>query len=176
MKMDSLGNRLWTVTYNGPESLVDMSRDLLLSRGNVYVAGFSVYKEMGENQGIALVKYDSLGNQQWANRYGAVGDTDADVGYANFDNTPNFHSISAGDSGDVYLTGYCLPYKMDAVGILLRYDPQGNLISVRQLSTTGERWFGATVFFGSAGVPYETGIHVRDDGHVEIFVAKFLGR
>jgi len=177
VKMDSLGDTLWTREYIGPEGLSGAPKFLMLDHGSAYVAGWSIHKEMGAYQAIDLVKYDSLGNQQWASRYGASGTTDAEVGYNNMDYpTPDFFPMNADDSGNVYLTGYC-DSGDDVVGILLHYDPQGNLVRERQLCTPGERWFGATVAIDRTGPLYETGIHVLpQDGYVEIFVAKYPGR
>ena len=174
-KVDSLGNTRWTSEYVGPEGLRGQPRFLMLDKGCVYVAGWSMHRKIGANQATVLVKYDSLGDQLWASRFGSEGDSDADVGYEDLNGYPNFCSILADDSGNAYLTGYCLP-GMDAVGILLQYDAQGNLFWVRELSSLEEPWFGATVAIDSAGSLYETGIHVRYSGDAEIFVAKFRGR
>jgi hypothetical protein len=176
IKMDSLGDTLWTREYIGPEGLRGVPRFLMLDKGSVYIAGWSMHHEVGAYQATALVKYDSLGSQQWASRYGTADDTDADVGYENIaEPTPSFCSIDADDSGNVYLTGYCLP-GTDAVGILLQYDAQGNLVRERELSSPDERWFGATIAIDGTGSPYETGVHVRDNGYLELFVTKFRGR
>jgi hypothetical protein len=146
----------------------------MLKSGYVYVAGWSVYKEMGEDQATALVKYDSLGNQQWASRYGSA-DTDADEGYEFYDHDqPDVRSINVDDSGNVYLTGYLCHSGIGVVGILLQYGPQGNLVRVRKLSTPGERWFGAIVDVDNTGAIYGVGKVIG--GGIDVFVVKYRGR
>jgi hypothetical protein len=181
MKMDSLGDTLWTRTYNAPESLRDRPRFLIVDRGNVYVAGWSQHVYMGMNGSTALVKYDSLGNQQWASRFGSEDDSDADIGYEDRDEEPRpsfYPPMKADDSGDVCLTGECQSAVVtDAVAVLLKYSPQGNLVSVRRIRSSADVWSGAIVEM--AGALYQVGRTARSIGDYRglgIFVAKYLGR
>ena len=175
MKMDSAGTVQWITEYDGPQNLRDMPRFLLFDRGSTYVGGWSMYQEMGEDQAIALVKYDSLGDERWVRRYGSD-DTTCDLGYEEIEGVPNFRSVNVDDSGVVYVTGYAYNRGTGVVGILLQYDQSGNLVSLRKLSVPGERWFGATVDFDNAGALYNTGIAVRDNGYIDVFLTKYRGR
>jgi len=176
-KMDSLGDTLWTREYIGTEGLRSEPRFLMLDKGSVYVAGWSIHHEMGANQAIALVKYDSLGTQQWASRFASQGDSDADVGYHyEIGGNPNFFSMSADDSGNVYLTGDCVSPSPDVPAIFLKYDSQGNLDWVRQLGAPDEAWAGAVVYTDWTGALYGVGKRAFDDAKVSIFVVKYLGR
>jgi len=177
VKMDSLGDTLWTRQYIGPEGLRSEPRFLMLNRGNVYVAGWSIHHEMGAYQALALVKYDSLGNQQWASRFASQGDSDADVGYHNeIEGDPDFFPMSADDSGNVYLTGDCVSPSPDVPAIFLKYGSQGNLIWARHLGAPDEAWGGAAICADMAGALYVTGRRAIDDGKTSIFVVKYLGR
>jgi hypothetical protein len=177
MKVDTLGNGVWTTTYNGPESLRDESHFLLLDHGNVYAAGWSQHVYMGMNGATALVKYDSLGNRQWARRFGSQDDSDASVGYYNeIEGNPDFFPMSADDSGNVYVTGYCLSPGPNVAAIALKYDSQGNLIWARHIGALDEAWDGAVICPDITGALYVTGRRAIDDGKVGIFVVKYSGR
>jgi hypothetical protein len=179
MKMDSLGETLWTRTYNGPENLRDEPGFLMLDHGNVYVAGWSMYQEMGENHAITLVKYDSLGNQIWVSRYGR-GDTTADPGYEHLYARPDFCSIGIDESENVYLAGSECHDTIGPVKVLLKYGSQGNLAwIVRRPPLPEEGLHGAIVVLGSAGELYDIGtiFPFLDAGaQRSILVTKYQGR
>jgi hypothetical protein len=174
LKIDSLGDTAWSREYNGPENLRDDASFLLLDRGNVYVAGSSMYKEAGEDLAIALVKYDSLGNELWASRYGGA-DTNAELGYEyTTDDWPGFCSMKVDQSGNAYLAGSSWHFDTGVLGILLQYTPQGDLLQVRKLGTPGERWFCAIADTDYAGAFYAVG-QVRGGGRTDVFVVKYRG-
>jgi len=176
-KVDSLGNGVWTRTYNGPESLRDEAHFLMLDHGNVYVAGWSQHVYMGMNGATALVKYDTLGNQQWARRFGSEDDSDAGVGYYNeIEGNPDFFPMGADDSGNIYLTGDCVSSSSDVPAIFLKYGSQGNLIWVRHLGAPDEAWAGAAICTDRTGAIYVIGRRASDDGKISIFVVKYRGR
>jgi hypothetical protein len=73
---DPQGNQLWVSTYNGPDNMDDgafaIAVDIL---GNIYVTGFS--QGADTDWDYATVRYDSVGNEIWAQRYnGPVDDID----------------------------------------------------------------------------------------------------
>jgi len=174
LKIDSLGDTAWSREYNGPENLRDEPRFLLFDRGCVYVAGWSMYKEAGEDLAIALVKYDSLGNELWASRYGGA-DTTTDLGYEyTSDDWPRFCSMKVDQFGNVYLAGHSWHFDTGVIGVLLQYTPQGDLLQVRKLGTPGERWFCAIADVDNAGAFYAIG-QVRGGGRTDVFVVKYRG-
>lgn len=94
MKYDSVGLRLWMVTYDG----IGFDEDIPVTIGvdafnNVFVAGTS-YGDTTDMD-IAVVKYNPSGVRQWATRYNAPG---------NFEDIPTAFRITGG--GTVYLSGY----------------------------------------------------------------------
>ena len=179
-KVNSLGATVWTAEYIGPEGLRAQPRFMLLSNGSVYVAGWSVHKYMGENEATALVKYDSLGNQQWARRFGAEDDSDADVGYEFFSDEgspkPHAYSINADDSGNVYLTGDLTHERVIGCDMfLLKYNPQGSLVWFRDFGYPAQLLHGATVTIDRTGSIYNVGICEQEGTNTSILVVKYLG-
>jgi len=179
MKRDSLGDTLWTRTYNGPENLRDEPSCLMLDQGSVYVAGWSMYKAMGENHAITLIKYDSLGNQLWVSRHGG-GDTTDDPGYDNLYAEPQYRSICIDESGNVYIAGTESYDTIGPVKVLLKYDSLGSLVWVgKRFPSPDEGLHGAIAVLGRAGELYDIGTVAPflDAGqHRSILVTKYQGR
>jgi len=164
MKMDSHGTLKWTGVY--PHSSTSDGGDafLLLNRGNVYVAS-------GKSDAIALVKYDSLGNQLWHSKYGSGCMLGYGQGYD--DPWPDFCCLSVDDSGNAYLAGSGLiGYRTaegrrdDSIfGLLLKFNPEGKLVWAKKRPWTNERpdgamdvkWSGAIVGFDKKGALYDIG-------------------
>ncbi len=110
----------WESVYNGPGYGDDSPSGIALDgKGNIYTAGTSKGVNTGYGD-IALVKYNSLGVQQWTVRYnGKTDNTDA----------PNAIFIN---NDIIYLAGHTA-----GTPIILKYDLNGNFISVFDLSGYG---------------------------------------
>jgi uncharacterized delta-60 repeat protein len=95
IKYDSAGQEQWVQRYNGPGNSDDGTNGTnaitVDSSGNVYVAGWSAGTE---NTDYVVIKYNSNGDQQWAERYNGSGN-----GY----DAP--YGIALDSSGNVYVTG-----------------------------------------------------------------------
>ena len=66
---DSSGNELWTARYNHAANRIDRPNSITIDKnGGVYVAGESSLS--ATNIDMAIIKYDSQGNQQWVLQYG----------------------------------------------------------------------------------------------------------
>jgi len=88
------GDTAWVRRYSEAESLDDEPYGLVVdNQCNVYVTGFSDSSATGYD--ILTIKYDSLGNVRWLNRYSSAGDHD-DAGQA----------IAVDNQGHVYVTGF----------------------------------------------------------------------
>src|SRR2546428_8488898 len=67
IKYDPNGNQLWVARYDGYDQDEDRPQAMAVdAQGNVYVTGYSWGNFSGYD--FATVKYDSSGNQLWANR------------------------------------------------------------------------------------------------------------
>ena len=94
IKYNSSGDTIWVRRYNGPGGNAedDAYKLVVGGQGNVYVTG----RSYGSGTGLdyATLKYNSLGVQQWAQRYNGPGNS---LDYAS--------SIAMDVQGNVYVTG-----------------------------------------------------------------------
>lgn len=114
-KLDSAGQLIWLMTYDGPGHAYDgaycLSRD---AWGNIIVAGRSVANSFD----YATVKYGPNGEQLWESRY--------DAGDASFDQPED---LFVDDLGNVYIVGSIKGYYFngDSTDIAtIKYDSAGN--------------------------------------------------
>jgi hypothetical protein len=94
IKYDSNGNEVWQRIYDGPGSSGDLPFDLKIDGlGNIIVTGASNGIGTG-NYDFVTVKYNSLGDSLWVNRYnGSSNENDES------------YSLGIDDSNNVYITG-----------------------------------------------------------------------
>jgi uncharacterized delta-60 repeat protein len=95
IKYDSSGNQLWIKTYDSPGNNNDQVNDLALDEEkNVYITGSAVPPN-GTSIDYYTIKYDSLGNEQWAMSYdGPAAQTD------------NPSTLKLDSMNNIYVTGY----------------------------------------------------------------------
>jgi len=67
VKYDSQGNKVWSVTYDGPSGGDDMPKAIAADETGAYVTGFSEGTTSGKD--IYTVKYNPDGSQAWDLRY-----------------------------------------------------------------------------------------------------------
>jgi len=92
VKYDNSGQQQWVALYNGPGNGSQATGVGIDNFGNVYVTGGSEASD-GSFE-YATIKYNSVGQQQWASRYRAP------------DSTGDFATaIAVNSSGNVYVTG-----------------------------------------------------------------------
>jgi uncharacterized delta-60 repeat protein len=93
IKYNSAGDQQWSVSYNGTGNGDDVAHGVGVDAlGNVYVGGYSWGGP--SNYDYAVVKYNSSGAQQWAQRYNGPGN--------GYDYAYSFKVDAAGNS---YITG-----------------------------------------------------------------------
>ncbi len=153
IKYDSNGNEIWVRNYNGSDYtqlfnyVKDFNAGLALdSRGNVYVIGYSYYRDdshiYGEQQHFVAMKYDTDGNLLWINIY--------DNG-----ERQQLYAFSVDSNGNVYLTGYTEGLTSDYLTI--KYDTDGNEIWAKRYDGGGTWDYGIAITVDFVGNVYVTG-------------------
>lgn len=93
VKMNSLGDTLWTNVYNGPGNGIDEANAIAIDASqNVYITG--VQRGMNTGTDMVTIKYNASGVIQWIQPY-LFGSDESDKGNA----------IVVDGSGNVYVTG-----------------------------------------------------------------------
>lgn len=115
IKYNSSGDSVWVRRYDGDVNGQDNANDIIVDdSGNVYVAGTSA----GTFLDILTVKYNSSGDQQWAERYHGPFNTSNDYGY----------SIALGSGGFIYISGGSNESSISTTDIItLKYNASGEL-------------------------------------------------
>lgn len=134
IKYNTSGVQQWIASYDGAQNLEQGNAIALDAAGNVYVTGFKSTDPSNVNTtDIVTIKYNASGVQQWASSFD---------GPSNSDQPKN---IAVDLLGNVYVGGRSIittatieipgPGSTTA-GVVLKYDPQGNLLWVNR--TSGE--------------------------------------
>ena len=93
IKYNSNGDTLWVKRYNGPGNESDVASSIAVDDlGNVYVTGNSTGNGTGSD--IAIIKYNTYGDEMWIQRYNGPGN-----------GVDGASSIAVDSSGSVYVTG-----------------------------------------------------------------------
>jgi hypothetical protein len=101
IKYNAAGVLQWQDRYNGPDNGDDFATDLVVNaEGSVFVTGAS--QVPGKDLDMVLLKYNTLGDRQWARHFDE--ENKADAGNA----------LALDASGNVYVTGYIT--KTDTAG------------------------------------------------------------
>jgi uncharacterized delta-60 repeat protein len=162
VKYNSSGVEQWAARWDDPASSFDYAYDIAVDGNeNVYVTGVS--QGMGTDNDFTTVKYNSLGEQQWAVPYN---------GESNGSDIP--YHIALDYLGDVYVAGYSnnnteyATIKYNKEGTLqwnksfsfedysntptdLLVDNSGNVVVAGYSSKAGEEWIWSIVKYSQAG-------------------------
>jgi uncharacterized delta-60 repeat protein len=169
IKYDPNGNQLWMSRYDEPDTGSSGTvRALAIDGfGNVYVAGDRC---KNGNYDYTTVKYDSIGNQLWADSYNGTG------------NGPDFvRALAVDDLGNVYVTGYSEGSGTFRDYATIKYDPNGNQLWVSRYTNSAYDEAYAIVVDGSGNV-YVTGESAYDYATIkydtngsQLWVARYSG-
>jgi uncharacterized delta-60 repeat protein len=146
IKYNSLGVEQWVARYNGPGNYLDKPYAIAIDgSGNVYVTGYSV--RSGINADYAIIKYNSLGVQQWIQRYNGPGNG-GDCAYA----------IAVDGSGNVYVTGGSDGSGTGGDYATIKYNSSGVQQWVARYNGPGNDWDEAyAIAVDGSGNVYVTG-------------------
>ncbi|MBS4015831.1 MAG: SBBP repeat-containing protein [Candidatus Latescibacteria bacterium] len=166
IKYDSAGVEQWVQRYNGPGNDYDNARSLAVDgQGNVYVTGESYGS--GTSDDYATIKYNSVGDTIWVQRYNGPGNGSDEA-----------YSFAVDGQGNVYVTGRSGYYpnydyatiKYNSAGVeqwvqryngpgdtgdeakALAIDAQGNVYVTGYSAGSGTSDDYATIKYNSAGV------------------------
>ncbi len=124
IKYNQNGDSLWTRTYNGIGNGIDRARALEVdSIGNVYITGDSEsLHDTAYFPDVTSIKYDSLGNTVWVNRY-----VNKNIlnGYS--------YDLKLDKSSNLYSCGFFI--EPSFIGFLMKYDQFGNTIWVKTIDS-----------------------------------------
>src|SRR3989339_25827 len=162
VKYNSSGVEQWSARWDDPASSYDYANDIAVDDdGNVYVTGIS--QGMGTDNDYTTVKYNSIGEQQWAVPYNGQSNG-SDVAY----------HVTLDHLGDIYVAGYSnnnaeystikynkqgvqqweinfdlLNYQDTATDLLV--DNSGNVVVAGYSSKAGEEWLWSIVKYKQPG-------------------------
>ncbi len=162
IKYDNTGSQQWVSLYNGPGNGLDEARAIGVdASGNVYVTGWSA--STGGAYACATVKYNSMGVQQWAQRYSG----NANDGAGN--------AIYVTPAGDVYVAGYTTTTASGQDFLLIKYDMGGTqqwLQSYSNLASVNQDVASALTMDG-AGFLYITGYSFNTGNGLDFATQKY---
>jgi uncharacterized delta-60 repeat protein len=148
IKLNSVGDTLWTRTYNGTNNSTDEATAIKVdASGNVYITGFT--KESTTDYDITTIKYNSSGTQQWITKYNNPSVNGEDQGV----------HLAIDNLGNVYVSGYS---DGDASTIL-----NEDFITIKYNSSGVQTW--ATRFNGTGNATdIPSGLGILQTGKVFI--------
>jgi len=133
LKYDSQHNLVWRRIFSGVDTANDYAFALAVGGGSVYVAGFT--EGFGASvKDLLLLKYSAEGELQWAQTW-TGGDFDGAFGVA----------LSA--DGYVYVTGFTTSFGNEAEALLLKYEPNGNLVWARTWGDASNEYINTIAIF-----------------------------
>jgi uncharacterized delta-60 repeat protein len=128
IKYNANGVQQWVQRYNGPGNSDDLAYFLALDgQANVHIAGSSIGS--GSDIDYAIIKYNSLGIQQWIQRYNGPGNSSDYVNALILDGPGNVYVTGSSPSTSAYNTEDYATIKYNSLGAeqwVRRYNGPGN--------------------------------------------------
>jgi uncharacterized delta-60 repeat protein len=164
IKYNSAGQQQWVQRYNGPGNSDDGTNGTnaiaVDSSGNVYVAGWSAGTE---NTDYVVIKYNSSGDQQWAQRFNGLGN-----GY----DAP--YGIALDGSGNVYVTGTSTGDGTGSDYTTIKYNNDGVQQWAQSYNGAGNGYdAGQAVAVDDSGNVYVTGVSTAENGLGDCVTIKY---
>jgi uncharacterized delta-60 repeat protein len=164
VKYNSSGQQQWVQRYNGPGNSDDGTNGTnaiaVDDSGNVYVTGWSAGTE---NTDYVVIKYNSNGDQQWAQRYNGPGN-DYDAPYG----------ITLDSTGNVYVTGTSTG---DGTGFdytTIKFNNNGQQQWAKSYNGSGNGYdAGQALAVDGSGNVYVTGISTAKNGPGDCVTIKY---
>jgi hypothetical protein len=123
LKVDSIGNKLWSKTYNGLNEAWGASLDLTTDGGFV-ITGMTQSNSASSSKDVYLLKVDSIGDEEWSQTYGG---SDVDEGYY----------VEIMNDGGYLISGLTKSFGSGGYDFyLIKTDSQGNVSSIADYSTS----------------------------------------
>jgi uncharacterized delta-60 repeat protein len=164
VKYNSAGQQQWVQRYNGPGNSDDGTNGTnaiaVDGSGNVYVAGWSAGEQ---NTDYVVIKYNSNGDQQWAQRYNGLGN-----GY----DAP--YGIALDSSGNVYVTGSSTGDGTGSDYTTIKYNTDGVQQWVQSYNGPGNGYDAALALaVDASGNAYVTGTSTAKNGLPDCATIKY---
>lgn len=147
IKYNSSGTVQWIQRYNGTGNFADVAYELILDdSGNVYVGGYS--HGTGSQNDIVIVRYNSVGAQQWVQRYNG-----------NANSFDIFGSMEMDGAGNLYVVGSSIHTgaATDIVTLKINQYTGALMLSERYNGPANVNDYGYDIGLDGAGNVYVTG-------------------
>jgi len=130
VKYNSSGQEQWVARYDGPRNAADAASEIAVDNdGNVFVCGESTtsIQDSSKQFDCTTIKYNSIGVEQWVNRYDGLAHRSDLVAGLEVDASGNAYMVSASyDSLYAYFSTTIVKYSPDGrQQWLYRYRPPG---------------------------------------------------
>jgi uncharacterized delta-60 repeat protein len=164
IKYNSSGQQQWVKRYNGPGNSDDGTNGTnaiaVDSSGNVYVTGWSAGTE---NTDYVVIKYNSNGDEQWAERYNGSGN-----GY----DAP--YGIALDSSGNVYVTGTSTGDGTGSDYTTIKFNNNGQQQWAKSYNGSGNGYdAGQALAVDGSGNVYVTGVSTAQNGLGDCVTIKY---
>src|SRR4029077_17281890 len=162
VKYNSAGQEQWVARYSGPGNQADEAAAIAIDNSdNVYVTGSSLNSEA--NLDYATIKYNSVGQEQWAARYN---------GPANRHDAA--HALTLDSSGNVYVTGFSEGSGTNTDYATVKYNSSGEQQWVARYNGPGNDTDEAIgIAVDGSGNVYVTGRSVGSGGDFDYATIKY---